>query len=219
MLDFLGQLLGLNQGDPLIEAADRNRGVIGQYDARGNQIITQGANQAQGYLDQVAGITRPLAGATGMLADANGLNGAGGTMRAQKSFRANPGYQFQRDQGIQALDRTASARGQYQSGGAMADVLGYSQGLADQSYGSWLDRLAGMSNTAIGGQTGALNNLATLATGTANARLGHAGGVASGYMGANNQVASGEQTNSQGLANLGGTLFGMAGNLLGFGGF
>lgn len=219
MLGFLGDLLGLNKGNATKDAAGQNKDIIGGYDTKGNSIINAGAKQAGGYLGQVAGLYKPIAGSTGLYADAMGLNGAGGSSRAEAAFQTNPGYEFQQQQGIQALDRSASARGQYQSGGAMTDVLGYSQGLADQSYGSWLDRLNGLSNTALAGQTGALNNQANLATGTASQKLGLAGEVASGYMGANNQYAQGEEANKAGIASLGSNLLGMAGKAFGWGGF
>lgn len=219
MLGFLGDLLGLNAGNATMDAAGRNRTIVGEYNANANNIINKGEKSARSYLDQVMGLYDPIKGSTGMYADAMGLNGADGNARATEAFNTNPGYEFQQQQGLQALDRSAAARGMFQSGGAMADVLGYSQGLADQSYGSWLDRLGGLSNSALSGQTGALNNQANLSTGASSQRLGVAGDVASSLMGANNQRAQGQEANSAGIASLGGNLFGLAGKALGWGGF
>jgi hypothetical protein len=98
-------------------------------------------------------------------------------------------------------------------------IQGGANEAADQSYGSWLDRLGGMSSTALSGQTGALNNLANLATGTASQKLGLAGDVTSGLLGANNQYAQGEEANKAGIASLGSNLIGMAGKAFGWGGF
>ena len=215
MLGFLGDLLGLNAGEATIDAGNQNKRLIKDYDAKGTKIIDTGATKAGGYLDQVAGLYEPISGSTGMYADALGLNGPEGNARATGAFQTAPGYEFQRDQGIQALDRSASARGSFQSGGAMADVLDFSQGLADRSYGSWLDRLASTSDTALSGQTGALNNLANLAAGTASQKLSHAGDVTSGFMGAYNQMAEGQEANKAGIASLGSNLIGMAGKALG----
>lgn len=219
MLGFLGDLLGLNAGKSVIDAAGQNQGLAYYYDKRGGDIIDKGEYDARGYLDQVAGLTKPLAGATGMYADALGLNGAEGRDRTTQAFRADPGYGFQMDQGLQALDRRRAAAGSFQSGGADADTLAFSQGLADQSYNSWLDRLNGASNTAISGQTGALNNLANLATGASSQRLGLAGDVTSALMAANNQNAQGEEANKAGIASLGSNLMGLAGKAFGWGGF
>lgn len=219
MLGFLGDLLGLNAGNATVDAGNQNKRIIKDYEKNGRGIIDAGAAEAGGYLDQVMGLYKPIAGATALYGDALGINGADGNARATGAFETNPGYQFELDQGIQALDRGASARGSFQSGGAMADVMDYSQGTARKAYGGWLDRLAGTSDTALAGQTGALNNRANLATGTASQRLGHAGDVASGYMGAFNQMAEGHEANKAGIASLGGNLLGMAGKAFGWGGF
>lgn len=48
-------------------------------------------------------------------------------------IRAMPGYQFARDEGISALDKTAAARGTVLSGGQRKNVLDWATGLADQT--------------------------------------------------------------------------------------
>src|SRR6185312_14052036 len=45
-------------------------------------------------------------------------------------FQQDPGYQFNLQQGQQALQRSAAARGLLNSTGTMRDMLGYSQGMA-----------------------------------------------------------------------------------------
>ena len=226
MLGFLGDLLGLNAGDATKDAAWQNRSLIQDYEGRGNKLIDQGAAKAGTYLQGVTDLYSPLAkmatDTSRLYTDALGVNGAGGSTRAQQAFRTNPGYEFQRDQGIQAIDRSASARGSFQSGGAMADVMDYSQGVADQSYGSWLDRLANPGSIisgGISGKAGALNNQANLATGTAGQKLGLLGETTSARMGSVNQYAQGEEANKAGIASLGGNLLGMAGKAFGWGGF
>ena len=69
------------------------------------------------------------------------------------SFQESPDYQFAFDQGLQALDRSAAARGSLYSGGADADRIAYGQGMASQQYGNYYNRLAGLAG--IGQQTGA----------------------------------------------------------------
>lgn len=66
------------------------------------------------------------------------------------AFKADPGYQFRQDQGLQALTRMAAARGNYRSGGTDADILNYSQGLASQEYDNVWNRLMGLSNQGLG---------------------------------------------------------------------
>jgi hypothetical protein len=98
--------------------------------------------------------------------DASGANGPEGQARARAAFQADPGYGFQMDQGLQALQRTHAAAGNLASGNADADTLRFSQGLADQSYGNYVSRLQpylGMAGqgqlAATQGQAGALQNL------------------------------------------------------------
>ena len=226
MLGFLGDLLGLNAGQSTSAAAVNNRDVAARFNETGNQIIGAGKDEAGGYLGQVAGlydgqINRGQQG-TALYDDAMGLNGADGNARATGAFRTNPGYEFQRDQGLQALDRRRSAGGSFQSGGADTDTLSFATGLADQSFGDWLSRLGGYENTVnngIAGKAGGLNNLANLATGAASQTLDLGSQTASALMAGNNQNAQGEEAGRAGMASLGSNLMGMAGRAFGWGGF
>jgi hypothetical protein len=73
--------------------------------------------------------------------DATGANGSAGFDRATANFRADPGYQFQFDQGLQAIDRGAAAKGMVTSGNTLNAEQKYGTGLADQSYGNYVTRL------------------------------------------------------------------------------
>lgn len=55
-------------------------------------------------------------------------------------FQQDPGYQFRLQQGLQALDRSASARGGLLSGAALKGIQQYGQGLASQEYGDAYNR-------------------------------------------------------------------------------
>ena len=67
------------------------------------------------------------------------------------SFRQSPDYQFAFDQGLQATDRSAAARGGLFSGGHSADLQAFGQGLASQQYGNYYNRLASLAG--VGQQT------------------------------------------------------------------
>jgi len=226
MLGWLGDLLGLNSGDPAISAGWENKTTLGGYDTRGNAIIDAGAAQAGGHLQQVTDMYSPLAklatGAGNLYGDALGINGADGSARAKSAFTTNPGYDFARDEGLKAVERRRSAGGSWDSGGTDIDTMTYATGLADQSYGSWLDRLANPGSIisgAIPGMAGALNNQGNLATGTATQKLGVTSDVVNGFLGATNQMAEGESANKAGVAGLGKNLMSMAGKAMGWGGF
>lgn len=111
------------------------------------------------------------------------------------SFKSSPDYQYARDQMQQGIERGAAARGSLYSGGTNVDLATALNGIASQNYGTYYNRLAGLSGagqtTASGlgglgmgmaGQIG--NNLqdagrarasAFLSTGDTNSQL--AGGI------------------------------------------
>lgn len=117
-------------------------------------------------------------------------------------FQSDPGYQFRMDQGQQALERSAAARGGLLSGAALRDTARFSQGLASQDYQAAFDRfqsnrtnklnpllsLAGSAQTASGALGAAGQNYASGASQT----LGNFGATAgANLMGAGNARASG----------------------------
>ena len=108
------------------------------------------------------------AGGTNAYGDATGANGPEGYARAITNFKTDPGYGFQMDQGLQALQRTHAAAGNLSSGNADADTLKYATGLADQSYGNYVSRLQPYFNAEAGATGGA----AGVATGRGAALAG-----------------------------------------------
>lgn len=141
----------------------------------------------------VGGITQPL---TGAYALANNLGtGAGGTTNGGQyaAFFNSPDYQFAMQQGLSALDNSASARGNLQSGAQQIGITNYAQGLASQQYNNFMNRLQG---SAVQGQqaSGALAN-AALGQGSALAGLtAQSGNVgAAGTIGQANALNAGIQ--------------------------
>ena len=67
----------------------------------------------------------------------------------QERFFADPGYQFQQDEGIRNLLRNHAAQGLVHSGRSVRDTLQFSQDLANQAYGQWYDRQNNMYNNYI----------------------------------------------------------------------
>lgn len=126
-------------------------------------------------------------------------------------FENSPDYKFALQEGTQALDRGAAARGSLYSGGADADRIALGQGLATQYAGNYYNKLAGLSGTgqSAANQLGAYgqnyaNNVGGLLQNSANARSSayansanawtnfgnQAVGAFSSYMGARNQQAA-----------------------------
>lgn len=187
--------------------------------------VVQGANNArtalEGGLDTASGLYgeardlyRPLydQGLQGleMYGNALGLGGAEGNQAAVGAFKTSPGYDFALNQGLQALERRASAQGRLGSGNTALDTLGYAQGLANQEYGNWLDRLSGLggyATTGAAGQSGALGSEAA-------ANLSTAGSLAD--LSYNSALAQGGAMNDYYAANdiLGRNAFNLGENIL-----
>lgn len=121
-------------------------------------------------------------------------------------FRNTPGYQFALDQGRQAIERSAAARGGLASGNTLAALTEFGQGLADQTFNNYLNRVIGLQNQ---GADRASANLATdRANRIADLTLGQGGVRASGVEDSANQTLNMLGGITEGV----GQLFGSFGN-------
>lgn len=212
-MGFLSSILGLDAGKAAMDAANQNKTIIGQFANKGNNIIDKGETLSGRALNEAIDgfnpYTKTGAAATGMYSNALGLNGKKGNATATGAFQTGPGYQFAMDQGTNAALRGASASGMLNSGNTLTALTGFGQGLANQEYGGWLDRLSGASAQglqAAGGQANALGGLASLYQNTAGDRLGLESTVAQGRMGNNNAWATGKEANTGAKSGLFGNL-------------
>jgi hypothetical protein len=118
----------------------------------------------------------------------NSLLGLGGEAD-YSGFRDSPGYQFQLEQGQQAIERSAAARGGLQSGNTLAEITRYSQGLADTTFNNYLAQVMGLQSQGV---DFARANLATeRATNIGNYLTGAGEARASGITGAANSLIAG----------------------------
>lgn len=92
--------------------------------------------------------------------NAIGANGPAGSAQAAADFRAAPGYQYAQDQALEAVQRSAAARGGLAGGNATADILKTATGLADQGYQQYVNNLKGGSDFYQSGVAGQANALA-----------------------------------------------------------
>lgn len=172
------------------KAGRANAAAANQALDRQNEIYDQAVQGAQPYVN--AG--------TGALSQLQSLNSGD-----YSSFQQSPDYNFTMGQGLQAIDRSAAARGGLYSGGADADRMGYASGLASQNYNNYYNRIASLANmgqnqsqylgnlgqglasqqTSTLGQLGQANAMTNSAT--AGAQAGYANAIGQGigaYMGA-----------------------------------
>ena len=146
---------------------------------------------------------------TSLYLDSLGVNGAAGNQNADNSFQAGPGYEFTLGQGLDAINRRRAAGGMLNSGNADIDAITYGTGLANQTYGDWQNRLAGLispelaaTQGAASGRAGVDSQIASLYGTDAANRVGVAGNVAQGTAGANSAIAGNQAALGAGQAGL-----------------
>lgn len=212
--ELLGGLQNAHQ-----QLASGNTAAAGYLNQNPN-IYNSATDRAQGLLDSAyADAKGSIAGnsqyfqpfydtgqqANTALANANGLNGAAGYNDAMAQFRTGPGYQFQMDQGLDAINRTAAARGGLASGNNTVDLLRYAQGNADQSWQQNINNLSGMSNTGMQAAQGlaqANQGLANLAMNYGNSGASLQQGLGDRLAGNNTALAGNETNMANNLANM-----------------
>lgn len=140
-------------------------------------------------------------GALTKLGSLYGINADGTTgapsQAAITEFQNTPGYQFQLQQGTQAAERSASARGLLGSGAAMKSIANYAGGLADSTYNQYVGQLNTMAGigqqatntTAAAGQSAA-NNISSAYTNAGNARASSYANTGSAINSTVNNLAS-----------------------------
>lgn len=139
--------------------AAANSQMIGAQNAQAE--IGKGENQSRDFLNtqynsNIANQQPYLAaGQTGANHLAEIINGPGFQAPTLDQARQTPGYEFQLEQGVNALDKSASATGNLYSGTQGTALEKYGQGLADSTYNDVYNRALGTYmtnyNTALGG--------------------------------------------------------------------
>ena len=128
-----------------------------------------------------------------------GLQGQPAADAAMAQFQQSPGYQFQMDEGQRAVESSAAAQGLLRSGATLKALQERGQGLANQDFGNYYNRLMDLSrlgqNSAAGGAATA-GQAANAALGGANAQSSIYGDVAKNLGGTANTLL-----NSQGVQN------------------
>ena len=89
---------------------------------------------------RVGGQTFASRGEAEAYAAANGAQGTAYDKYATPAFQESPGYQFAFNQGTDAVNALAGARGGLNSGRTMQDLNTFGQGIANQEYGNWWNR-------------------------------------------------------------------------------
>lgn len=123
----------------------------------------------------------------------------------QNALQGNAGYQFNMDQGLQALQRSRAAGGMLASGNTDTDTLAFAQGLAGQQLGAEraaLQPYLGMYTGGIQGQAGVLGQQAQGTTDYYTGRANLIDSNTKNIVGLGTQAfAAGDQAKNQNQAN------------------
>ncbi len=165
--------------------------------------------EQRGYADEFNPYIQGGQKATNQLYNLLGLNGADAATGARGQFQASPGVDYMMGQGVQALDRSAAARGMLGSGRQSKDLMRFGEGLGQQEWRNYIGDLSNLGNQGYSA-TGARTGLETQgSTGNLNANLGaeqamfkNASTVPQGMIASQNAINSG-MTGALGAANYG----------------
>lgn len=131
--------------------------------------------------NQAAGYDQPFIQggqqAYGTLNDLLGVGGNSATM--QSTLEGLPGYTFTRDQGLKSVQNSYAARGLADSGGAEKGAATFATGLANNTWGTYADRLANSAGIGAGAAESLSGNAVTTGQGIAGSQIG-AGNAAAG---------------------------------------
>lgn len=174
-----------------------------------NAKAKEGNKIQQGFYDKARADSMPWmeAGKTalnsymGELGLADGPNGT----PFESAFQTTPGYEFQVEEGEKGVVNNLSALGMKNSGAALKALTSFRQGLADQTYTEYLDRLKGVSDTGLGasqnlGSLGVTTG-ANMATTLMNAASINAKSRTDAAQNANNAAMGGATTIGEILSN------------------
>lgn len=155
-----------------------------------NQTQQRAQDQAEARFQQTRQDQMPYmeagTNALGPQQDLLGLNGQEAADKAMGNFQASPGYQYQLEQGIRAIDNSASANGMLNSGSRMKALQDRGNSLAAQDFGTYYNRLAGLAGLGQNAAAGVGN------TGTQVSQMGNqtaAGQAQTGVSAASNQAS------------------------------
>lgn len=111
-----------------------------------------------------------------------GINASGGLdpTLMQDTLQQTPGYQFTRQQGLEAVQNGFAGQGLARSGAAMKGAEGFASGLASQTY-----------QNILGNYTNLLANSQSAAAGQGGVLIGGANAQAAGIIGSANAISNG----------------------------
>lgn len=209
----------------------RNAAIWGTDQLLNNQTnvlgeLGKGYETANPYLDQAAGLYGGMAAQGQAGVDKYNALTLGSGEDIQKALEGSGGYQFNLDQGLQALQRTRSAGGMLSSGNTDTDAMSFASGLASNTLGAERSALSpyfDLYSTGTSGQAGVLGSQAGLATDYYGNRASTMDNTAKSIVGLGTEAFkagdAAKSANQQMALGALGSVAGLAGKFAGGGGF
>ena len=191
---LIGSNAAGNAADKQQQAAQQADQLLqGNYDVTSGNLspfISGGTNALKSLSSLLStggnGANNPVLSLLGI-----GMNGqpTGGGINPA-AFENSPGYQFQLQQGTDAVTNSAAARGGL-GGNALKALQSYGSGLANQSWNQYLGNVSGGWNSLISQLTGLAGLGENAGSSLGNIGAGLAGGMSNAIQGGGNAASAG----------------------------
>lgn len=190
-------VIGSNAAD---RAADKQSEAADRASATQLEMFNQTRKSLQPFINTGTGAFSTLAQLYGLptakyssAPDSAGSPGTWETVAGTgkpdfSAFTASPDYAFARDEGMNALERTAAARGGLISGNQLRAAQQFGQGLASQQFGNYFNRMMGIAQVGQNAAAGVGNAATATGQGVANSQIAGGQAQASGIVGGANAV-------------------------------
>jgi len=194
-------VIGAGLGGALISSSASKSAANTQADAANNATAQQLAmyQQNQSNLQPyMQGGNTALSTLSGKMAD--GSLG-GNFMPADYLANKDPGYDFQLNQGQQALQNSQAAGSGVLSGSALKGLINYNQGVASTGYQNAYNRWLSSQQNTFGQLSGVAGLGESAAAGAGTTGAGYASGISNTITGAGNAQAAGTVGSANAISN------------------
>lgn len=210
-MSFFGSFFGSDQRKDIKKGYNASTGMLNQGADAARNALGQHYGEAQGHL---APYLQGGGQANALLGNYLGAGGPEAQQQAFANFQNDPGWQAQFGAGINALDRSATARGGLYSGAAMKGIHEYGQQFQRQAFNDRINQLQGFSGQGLQAASGAAGLAANQGNTLGNLEFGLGQQHASNRINMGNAMAQSRNIGINNLMGVAGLAIG-GGNALG----
>lgn len=213
---------GILSSNAASSAANAETGAANSALAYDENVYDKATSELQPYVTTGTNALYSLASLYGLNTGSNTSTNTANAEAAYKAYTETPAYQFEYQQGLNSMNRSAAASGLTLSGGQMAALDQYGSNYASTGFSNYVNQLASLANM---GQSavGTASNIGTTTANGVSSALNTAGTAsAAGTVGSSNATTAALQsalpflTGSSSSYTSGGGLLGSLSNLGGY---